>query len=155
MHQNVWSLFQKHVFSTPSTGEVFNPYRDRRDDLDVADEHVMPVLSGGNLDMTMLRAVLIHALARRKQLLYLRVLIDDQPGKMSELSGLIADHDANIQTVRHDRALEDLDVGEAFLIFQVETSGAGHAENIIESIADHGYQVDVVNRVSTDRPGDA
>jgi len=37
MHQNVWSLFQKHVFSTPSTGEVFNPYRDRRDDLDVAD----------------------------------------------------------------------------------------------------------------------
>ncbi|PQJ33543.1 hypothetical protein BSZ35_02060 [Salinibacter sp. 10B] len=37
MHQNVWSLFQKHVFSTPSTDEAFNPYRDRRDDLDVAD----------------------------------------------------------------------------------------------------------------------
>ncbi|WP_327053921.1 threonine ammonia-lyase [Halomicrococcus gelatinilyticus] len=124
------------------------------DDLDVAGEHVMPLLCGGNLDMTMLRAVLVHTLTRRKQILRLRVHIEDRPGKMAELSEVIADHDANIQTVRHDRALEDLDVGEAYLIFQVETSGAGHAENIIESIADHGYQVDVVNRVSTDRPVD-
>jgi len=122
------------------------------DDLDVTGETVVPLLCGGNLDMTMLRAVLIHSLTRRQQILRLRVHIDDRPGKMAELSGIIADHDANIQTVRHDRALEDLDVGEAYLIFQVETSGAGHAENIIASIADHGYEVEVVNRTSA---GDA
>jgi len=119
----------------------------RDEDLDVSGEVVMPLLCGGNLDMTMLRAVLIHALTRRKQMLRLRVRIKDRPGKMAELSGVISDHDANIHTVRHDRAVEDLDVGEAFLVFEVETNGAGHARNIIDAIAEHGYEVDVVNRV--------
>ncbi|RQG97278.1 threonine ammonia-lyase [Natrarchaeobius chitinivorans] len=122
------------------------------DELDVEGERVMPLLCGGNLDMTMLRAILIHALTHRRQILRLRVHIDDRPGKMAELSGVIADHDANIQTVRHDRALEDLDVGEAYLIFQVETSGAEHARNIVESITDHGYDVDVVNRAPAESP---
>jgi threonine dehydratase len=117
----------------------------RGDDLDVSGEVVMPLLCGGNLDMTMLRAVLVHALTQRKQILRLRVHIDDRPGKMAELSGIIAEHDANIQSVRHDRAVADLDVGDAYLTFQVESTGEGHARNIIESIADHGYEVEVLS----------
>ncbi|MDS0476193.1 threonine ammonia-lyase [Natrinema sp. 1APR25-10V2] len=122
----------------------------RSDALEVDGERVIPLLCGGNLDMTMLRAILIHALTHREQILRLRVHIDDRPGKMAELSSVIAEHSANIQTVRHDRALEDLDVGEAYLIFQVETSGAEHAKHIIESITDHGYEVEIVNRASAD-----
>ncbi len=122
----------------------------RSDELDVRGETVMPLLCGGNLDMTMLRAVLIHALTHRKQMLRLRVRIQDKPGKMAELSGIIADHSANIHAVRHDRAVENLNVGEAYLVFEVETTGMAHAQNIIDSIANHGYEVDVVNRVSGD-----
>jgi len=118
-------------------------------DLDVTGERVMPLLCGGNLDMTMLRAILVHALTHRQQLLELRVHIDDRPGKMAELSGVIGDHGANIHTVHHDRAIADLDVGEAYLTFEVETSGAAHARSIVESIADHGYPVEVINRGGT------
>ena len=117
----------------------------RSSELDVTDECVMPLLCGGNLDMTMMRTVLIHALTRRKQILQVQVRIDDRPGVMAELSGIIGDHEANIQTVRHDRALEELDVGDAYLVFQIETKGSAHARNIIESIADAGYEVDVLN----------
>jgi len=115
------------------------------EDLDVEDESVMALLCGGNLDMTMLQTVLIHALTDREQLLRLRVRIDDQPGKMREVSGTIADHDANIQTVRHDRSAPELDVGEAHLVFEVETTGTSHARTIIRSIRDHGYEVRHVN----------
>ncbi len=124
----------------------------RSEALDVRGETVMPLLCGGNLDMTMLRTVLIHALTRRQQILRLRVRIKDQPGKMAELSRVIGDYDANIQTVRHDRALEDLDVGEAYLIFQVETTGATHAQRIVEAIADRGYSVAVVNHPALAEP---
>jgi threonine dehydratase len=113
--------------------------------LDVEDERVLALLCGGNLDMTMLQTVLIHALTDREQLLRLRVRIDDRPGKMREVSGVIADHDANIQTVRHDRSAPELDVGEAYLVFEVETTGASHARSIIRSIRDHGYEVRHVN----------
>ncbi|EMA47909.1 threonine ammonia-lyase [Halococcus saccharolyticus] len=115
------------------------------DDLDVEGERVLALLCGGNLDMTMLQTVLVHALTDREQLLRLRVRIDDQPGKMREVSGVIADHDANIQTVRHDRSAPELDVGEAYLVFEVETSGASHARTIIRTIRDHGYEVRHVN----------
>ena len=122
----------------------------RSDDLDVSGEHVMPLLCGGNLDMTMLRTVLVHALARRRQVIRVRVRIEDRPGKMADISAAIADQGANIQTVRHDRALEDLDVGEAYLIFQVETSGADHARRVVAAIADHGYDVSVVTHPGAD-----
>jgi len=126
-----------------------------RDDVEVTDEKVMPVLSGGNLDMTQLQTVLIHALTGRQQLLRLRIRIDDQPGVLEELAGIIADRAANIHDVRHERSVEDLDVGEAYLIINVETSGVEHAGDIVEAIAARGYEVDVVNHSQDEatRPG--
>ncbi|WP_121743541.1 threonine ammonia-lyase [Natronorubrum halophilum] len=115
------------------------------DDLDVTGETVMPLLCGGNLDMTMLQTVLVHALTDREQLLRLRVRITDRPGKMEEVSGIIAGHGANIQAVRHDRSAPELDVGEATLVFQVETSGSAQSRAIIRSIRDSGYEVTHVN----------
>lgn len=115
----------------------------RSDKLDVSGEVVMPLLCGGNLDMTMLRTILIHAMSRRRQLLRLRIHIDDRPGTMAELSEIIGHHDANIQTVRHDRAVDGLDVGEAYLVFQLETSGVDHAAGIVDSIEQCGYDVEI------------
>jgi threonine dehydratase len=112
------------------------------DDLDVAGETVMPLLCGGNLDMTQLRTVLIHALIDRQQLLRLRIRIDDRPGVLEEISGIIADFGANIHDVRHDRSVDNLDVGEAYLVFNVETSGAEHAVAIVEAIEGADYTVE-------------
>jgi threonine dehydratase len=114
-------------------------------DVDVDDEVVMPLLCGGNVDTTTLQTVLVHALTDREQLLQLRVRIDDRPGQMRTLSGYIADHGANIRTVRHERAAPELDVGEAYLVFEVETSGASHARDIIRHIRSNGYEVRHVN----------
>jgi threonine dehydratase len=115
------------------------------EDLDVAGETVMPLLCGGNLDMTMLQTVLVHAMSDREQILKLQVRIEDRPGEMDAVSGIIADHGANIRTVRHDRSAPELDVGEAYLDFQVETSGSGHARRLIRSVRDQGYEVRHVN----------
>ena len=115
------------------------------DALDVSGERVVPVLSGGNIDMSMLKDVLTFGLADRDQLVHLRVRIDDVPGTMEDLAGLIAEHGANIRTVRHDRAVGGLHVGEAYLLFEVITGGAGHSKAVIEHIADAGYEVERVN----------
>lgn len=112
------------------------------DDLDVTGETVMPLLCGGNLDMTQLREVLIHAMTERKQLLSLRVRIDDHPGVMEEISGIIADQGANIHDVRHERSVDDLEIGEAYLVFNVETSGAEHAAAIVDAVRAADYPVD-------------
>jgi threonine dehydratase len=111
------------------------------DDVDVAGETVMPLLCGGNLDMTMMRTLVVHALTARKQVLQLRVRIDDEPGTMAELSGIIGNHGANIHTVRHDRSVGHLGVGEAYLVFNIETAGAKQAASIVDDIERAGYGV--------------
>ena len=115
------------------------------DALDVTGETVVPLLCGGNIDPARLQEVLDHAMADRVQLLRLRVHIDDQPGKMADISERIAGQGANIRHVRHERAVHDLDVGEAYLVFEVITSGRGQAENTIAAIENDGYEVERVN----------
>jgi threonine dehydratase len=114
-------------------------------DVDVDGETAVPLLCGGNIDMNRLQEVLEHAMTDRTQLLRLRVRITDQPGKMADVSERIAGEGANIREVRHDRAVDDLDVGEAYLVFQVVTSGRGQAENVVAAIEDGGYEVERVN----------
>ena len=115
------------------------------DELDVTGETVVPLLCGGNIDPARLQEVLDHAMADRIQLLRLRVRIDDQPGKMADISERIAGQGANIRHVRHERAVHDLDVGEADLVFEVITSGRGQAENTVAVIEEAGYEVKRVN----------
>ena len=112
------------------------------DQLDVSGETVVPVLSGGNFSIIELQTVLTHALSTRSQLVQLRIRIVDNPGQLHHLSGLIADTGANVRTVGHDRAVEDLDVGEAYVTFNVETSGRSHTQSIIEAIRSDGYDVE-------------
>jgi threonine dehydratase len=113
--------------------------------LDVTGETVVPLLCGGNIDPPRLQEVLDHAMTDRVQLLRLRVRIEDRPGNMAEISRRIATQGANIREVRHERAVDDLDVGEAYLVFEVITSGRGQAENTVEAIEDAGYGVERVN----------
>lgn len=115
------------------------------DDLDVSGETVVPLLGGGNIDPPRLQEVLDHAMTDRVQLLRLRVRIEDEPGKMADISQRIAAQGANIREVRHERAVDDLAVGEAYLVFEVITSGRGQAENAVEAIREGGYEVERVN----------
>ncbi len=111
-------------------------------DLDLAGETVVPLLCGGNIDITTLQEVLTHALVDRQQLIELAVRIDDRPGKMGEIATLIGTADANIRTVRHERSRPDLPVGDADLVFEVETNGPAHVERIVSAVRDAGYAVE-------------
>ena len=113
--------------------------------VDVADETVVPLLCGGNIDMSMLDTVLEHAMTDRDQFLRLRVRIEDEPGELSTLSTVLADRGANVRHVRHDRAVEDLRVGEAYLVFEVAAAGREHAGQLIDEIRDRGYEVARIN----------
>jgi len=113
--------------------------------VDVNDEVVVPLLCGGNLSMTDLQTVLTHGLTHRGQIVRLRVQITDKPGELSRISDLIADRGANIHDVQHERSLPELDVGEAYLQFRIETNGAGQTQRVLEGIRSAGYEVDHLN----------
>ena len=112
------------------------------DEIDCTDETVVPVLCGGNIDITSLQEVLTHALVDRRQLVELTVRIDDRPGNMGEISTIIGDAQANIRTVRHERSRPDLPVGDADLVFEVETNGPAHIDRVLEGLREAEYTVE-------------
>ena len=111
------------------------------DALDVEGETVVPVLCGGNIDITSLQEVLTHALVDRRQLAEVTVRIDEGPGKMGEISTVIGAERANIRTVRHERSRPDLPVGDADLVFEVETNGPAHTERVLAALRSEGFDV--------------
>ncbi|WP_418283966.1 threonine ammonia-lyase [Halorubrum sp. DTA46] len=112
------------------------------DDLDLAGETVVPLLCGGNIDVTTLKEVVTHALVERHQLIELAVRIDDTPGTMGEIATLIGAERANIRTVRHERSRPDLPVGDADLVFEVETNGPAHVDRVLKAVREAGYPVE-------------
>ncbi len=112
------------------------------DDLDLAEETVVPLLCGGNIDVTTLKEVVTHALVDRQQLIELSVRIDDTPGTMGEIATLIGAERANIRTVRHERSHPDLPVGDADLVFEVETNGPAHVDRVLAAVREAGYAVE-------------
>ncbi|ACM55894.1 threonine dehydratase [Halorubrum lacusprofundi ATCC 49239] len=115
---------------------------DALDELDLAGETVVPLLCGGNIDVTTLKEVVTHALVERDQLIELAVRIDDTPGTMGEISTLIGAERANIRTVRHERSRPDLPVGDADLVFEVETNGPAHVDRVLKAVREAGYEVE-------------
>ena len=113
--------------------------------VDATDETVVPLLCGGNIDMSLLDTVLEHAMSDRDQLLRLRVRIEDGPGELSTLSTVFADRGANVRHVRHDRGVEDLRVGEAYLTFEVTAAGREHAARLVDAVRERGYEVTRLN----------
>ncbi|EMA61520.1 threonine ammonia-lyase [Halorubrum lipolyticum] len=115
---------------------------DAVDELGLAGETVVPLLCGGNIDVTTLKEVVTHALVDRDQLIELAVRIDDTPGTMGEISTLIGAERANIRTVRHERSRPDLPVGDADLVFEVETNGPAHVDRVLRAVREAGYEVE-------------
>jgi threonine dehydratase len=115
---------------------------DALDGLDLAGETVVPLLCGGNIDVTTLKEVVTHALVDRDQLIELSVRIDDTPGTMGEITTLIGGERANIRTVRHERGRPDLPVGDADLVLEVETNGPAHVDRVLSAVREAGYEVE-------------
>ena len=93
----------------------------------------------------MLGMILTHELTDRHRLIRLRVRINDAPGQMHDVSGIIAEYGANICTVNHTCSDESLNVGEAYLDFLIEASGESQAAEITQAIRQDGYDIKRIN----------
>jgi threonine dehydratase len=103
-----------------------------------AGRRVGVVLSGGNIDPTILSSIILRGLVRSRRLVRLRVELPDVPGALADVTRLIGDADANIVEVRHQRAFATVPVRAAEVEFVIETRGADHAREVVAALARGG-----------------
>ncbi|HEV8617111.1 MAG TPA: threonine ammonia-lyase [Methylomirabilota bacterium] len=104
---------------------------------------VVLVLSGGNIDVTMLSRIIDRGLVKDGRLVRLGVVLRDQPGALARLTALIGEERANILHILHDRAFaRHAGIGQTEVELTLETSGRKQIDALKERLEGAGYHVD-------------
>jgi threonine dehydratase len=99
----------------------------------------VPVLSGGNIDATMLISVMRRGLAVAGRYLVFRTRVPDRPGELATLLTLLANERVNVVEVEHQRETADLPVGETGVELTLLTRDAAHCDEILATLDRWGY----------------
>jgi threonine dehydratase len=111
--------------------------------LGLAGARVALVLSGGNIDVTMLARIIERGLVKDGRLVRLGVLLRDRPGELARLATLLAEARANIVHIEHDRAFARwAGIGETEVELTLETSGREHVTELLGRLEAGGYRVE-------------
>jgi threonine dehydratase len=100
---------------------------------------VCALLSGGNIDPTLLISVMRHGLTAAGRYLVLRTRVPDRPGELQKLLGLVADERGNILEINHRREVLGLDVSETGVELTVITRDDDHCAQLRSALEAHGY----------------
>lgn len=104
-------------------------------------ERSVILLSGGNMDITMLAKIIDRGLIADGRLARLTVRLPDVPGGLAAATECISKERGNIRDVVHQRAFSDTPLGEAHVEFTVETRSHEHVEQIEAALRQRGYEV--------------
>ena len=102
---------------------------------------VAAVISGGNIDVTMISRIIEKGLLRAGRVSKLRILMQDRPGQLELVSHIIGSNGANVMAIPHDRTDVDLDIRDAILEITMETQDREHAQRIIAALREAGFKV--------------
>ncbi len=97
------------------------------------------ILSGGNIDVTMLSVIIEKGLLKSNRKMKLTVTLVDKPGSLMKLTELLKTLYANIVHIAYDRTSTTLDYGDANVTIHLETKGQEHQDEIRAVLLKHGY----------------
>ena len=100
------------------------------------------LLSGGNIDPTVLISVMRHGLTAAGRYLVVRTRLQDRPGELIKLLTLVAQERANVISVEHHREGMDVPVSESEIELTLTMRDEHHCSVLLETLRSLGYQVE-------------
>lgn len=108
---------------------------------DIKGKKVVCVISGGNIDVTILSRVIERGLLTSGRSCNLCVELLDKPGQLQRVSQIIADCGGNVTGVYHERASETRDINGCYLRLVLETRNAEHINQITDALHANGFNI--------------
>ncbi|HQW37481.1 MAG TPA: threonine ammonia-lyase [Usitatibacteraceae bacterium] len=103
------------------------------------------VLCGGNIEPLMLAEIIERGMVRAGRLARVRVQVRDLPGSLARVTACLAEQNANIEEVHHQRAFTHLAVQNAEVDLVLKTRNHGHVGEIVAALAAAGFAARVRN----------
>ncbi|MDQ7045148.1 MAG: threonine ammonia-lyase [Sulfurimonas sp.] len=100
---------------------------------------VAVVLSGGNVDVTLLSVIIEKGLLKSGRKMNVTVTLIDKPGSLHRFTELLQELNANIVHIAYDRTSVSLEYGDANVTVHMETKGDEHQKEIRTVLKNEGY----------------
>ncbi len=107
----------------------------------VVGKKVVCLVSGGNIDVTILSRVISRGLFKAGRSADITVELVDKPGQLTAVSDIVATAGGNVVAVYHDRADLDTDITACYLRLVLETRDHAHVDEIKAALAAAGYRI--------------
>ena len=107
----------------------------------VKGKNVVCLISGGNIDVTILSRVIKRGLLMSGRSCSLNIELVDKPGQLKKVSEIIASLGGNVTSIHHERANEGSDVIGCYLRIVLETRNYQHIEQIKQALKDSGLKL--------------
>ncbi len=136
----ILALIEQHKLITEGAGAVsvaavmFNK-------IPVEGKNVVCLLSGGNIDVTILSRIIKRGLLKSGRSDTLTIQLEDKPGQLQLVSRIIAERGGNVVSIHHERASEDSDITDCLLRIVMETRNYDHIKEIRKGLADAGLKI--------------
>ena len=136
----ILALMEKHKLIAEGAGAVavaaamFNK-------VDLQGKKAVCVVSGGNIDVTILSRVIKRGLWMSGRSCQLNIELVDKPGQLKNVSRIIAELGGNVTEVYHERSNADLEVNGCYLRVSLETRNFEHIKQIKTALTDFGFKL--------------
>lgn len=108
---------------------------------DIKDKKVVCLVSGGNIDVTILSRVISRGLLMSGRKCSLTLELMDKPGQLVGVSEIIASCGGNVTAVLHERTNEGSAINGCYLKIQIETKDFEHIKLIKDTLKAKGFKV--------------
>ncbi len=107
--------------------------------VDLKGRTVAAVVSGGNIDLTLVNRILRQGLVKEGRIAVISAEISDRPGSLAAFLALLGKHKASVIDLHHDRDRLDLSLNRTGVDVHVETRGPEHIEELRRVLRENGY----------------
>lgn len=136
----ILTLMEQHKLVTEGAGAV-TVAAAMFGKLDLEGKKTVCLLSGGNIDVTILSRVIKRGLLMSGRTCQLMIELVDKPGQLKNVSRIIADLGGNVISVHHERANEGSAVNGCYLRIILETKNFEHITEIKNALVDFGFKL--------------
>ena len=136
------SLIEKHKLIAEGAGVLSLAALNK---LNFQNKKVVAIVSGGNIDISTISALIDKALIARGRIFCFAVMLPDKPGQLLNVSQILTDENANVIKLEHNQARVTDSFKKVVLEVTVETNNQDHINRIIKALNDHGYDVEQID----------
>ncbi|WP_196592754.1 threonine ammonia-lyase [Pectinatus sottacetonis] len=135
------SLIEKHKLIAEGAGVLSLAALQR---LSCKNKKIAAIVSGGNIDISTISALIDKALVARGRVFCFSVKLPDKPGQLLAISQILSDLNANVIHLDHNQAKVTDSFEKVLLEVTVETHNSNHISQITETLKKYGFQISKV-----------